>query len=114
MARTELWNYPGNLQQEKGSWEGYDVEATDGSLGEVDEMTRAAGKSCLVVNTGKIFGKKRMIPAGSVRGVDHQRRKVAVSLTKDQIKKAPEFDADRRNDEQFYESHDRYYGDYLG
>ena len=41
----------------------------------------------LVVDTGFwIFGKKRLIPAGVVDRVDHDDRKVYVSMTKDQIK----------------------------
>ena len=42
---------------------GWDVEATDGHIGKVDEATYEDASSCLVVDTGFwIFGKKRMIP----------------------------------------------------
>jgi hypothetical protein len=45
---------------------GYDVEATDGHIGKIDEATMAEGATCLVVDTGFwIFGKKRMLPAES-------------------------------------------------
>ena len=50
----------------------------------------AAGTARLVVDTGFwIFGKKRVIPAGTVRRVDDEDRKVYVDMTKDQIKSAP-------------------------
>jgi hypothetical protein len=66
---------------------GYDVEATDGTTGKIDEASNEAGSSYLVVDTGFwIFGKKRLIPAGVVRRVDDDERKVHVSMTKDQIK----------------------------
>jgi hypothetical protein len=75
---------------------GYDVEATDGHIGKVDEATYEDSSSCLVVDTGFwIFGKKRMIPAGVVRRVDAEAKKVFVNMTKQQIKDAPDYDADR-------------------
>ena len=39
-----------------------------------------------------IFGKKVMLPAGTIQGADHDERKVFVNRTKDQIKDAPEFE----------------------
>ena len=83
---------------------GFDVEATDGSIGKVDEASYQAASSCLVVDTGFwIFGKKRMIPAGVIQRVDPDDEKIYVSMTKDQIKGAPDYDADRhRANEQVY------------
>jgi hypothetical protein len=80
---------------------GFDVEAADGHIGKVDEATYENGSSCLVVDTGFwIFGKKRMIPAGVVERLDPAERKVFVSLTKEQIKNAPDYDEERhRTDE---------------
>ncbi len=75
---------------------GYEVEATDGHIGKVDEATNEPGSSCLVVDTGFwIFGKKRMIPAGVVQRIDSDEKKVFVGMTKEQIKDAPDYDADR-------------------
>lgn len=92
---------------------GFDVEATDGHIGKIDEATYEAAASCLVVDTGFwIFGKKRMIPAGAVRSIDADARTVFVGLAKDQIKGAPDYDEVRhREDERGY--HDEvgsYYG----
>lgn len=79
---------------------GFDVEATDGHIGKVDEATFDAGSSCLVVDTGFwIFGKRRMLPAGTVNRVDVDERTVHVALTKDQVKDAPDFDAERHADD---------------
>ncbi len=75
---------------------GYDVEATDGHIGKIDEATMANGATCLVVDTGFwIFGKKRMVPAGVVREIDVDDRTVHVALSKDEIKGAPDYDATR-------------------
>lgn len=72
---------------------GYDVEATDGSIGKVDEATHETGRSYLVVDTGPwIFGKKVMLPAGVIREIDEDGQKVFVDRTKDEIKHAPEYD----------------------
>src|SRR4051812_46856436 len=69
---------------------GFDVEATDGHIGKIDEATMAAGATCLVVDTGFwIFGHKRMLPGGVVRAVDVDERKVFVDMSKDEIKGAP-------------------------
>jgi len=91
---------------------GYDVEATDGSIGKIDEATYQDDSSCLVVDTGFwIFGKKRMLPAGVVSHVDPETKKVFVNMTKDAIKHAPDYDAERhREDETGY--HDEVAGYY--
>jgi hypothetical protein len=83
---------------------GYSVEATDGHIGKVDEATYAEGSSCLVVDTGFwIFGKKRMIPAGVVERIDPETKIVFVNMSKEQIKNAPDYDAEHhRNDETGY------------
>ena len=72
---------------------GYDVEATDGSIGTIDESTNETDAAYVVVDTGFwIFGKKRLIPAGAITSVDADSRTVMVNLTKDQIKSAPDYD----------------------
>ena len=94
-----------NIDYQDSTWTGgndlvgYDVEATDGSIGKIDEATTEASSSYLVVDTGFwIFGKKRLIPAGVVSGVDHDSKNVYVNLTKEQIKSAPDYDRDTWGD----------------
>ena len=90
---------------------GYDVEATDGSIGKVDEATYETGRSYLVVDTGPwIFGKKVMLPAGVVRGVDEQEHRVFVDRTKDEIKNAPEYDEASQGDDEYRGQLGSYYG----
>ena len=79
---------------------GFEVDATDGKIGTVDEATNEAGRGVLVVDTGFwIFGKKRMIPAGLITGIDPEARKVQLGVTKQQVKEAPDYDELRREED---------------
>src|SRR3954468_5082972 len=89
--RTE----PGRTERDCGQLDlvGYEVAATDGNVGEIDEASYETGAGWLVVDTGPwIFGRKVLLPAGTVDNVDHAERKVYVDRTKDQIKHSPEYD----------------------
>jgi hypothetical protein len=95
-----VWSYRDTTWSQDKDLVGYDVEATDGSIGKIDEASNDAGAQRLVVDTGFwIFGKKRLIPAGAVNGVDHDNKVVMVSMTKDQVKSAPDYDKDDWNDD---------------
>ena len=103
-----LWEYEVSLLRPDRDVVGYDVEATDGSIGKVDEANNRTAAAYLVVDTGFwIFGKKRLIPAGVIIRIDDDERKLYVSMTKDQIKSAPDFDDRDRDDRERY---DTYYG----
>ena len=81
---------------------GFEVEATDGGIGKVDEATHDVGGTYIVVDTGPwIFGKKVLLPAGVVQTVDIDEGKVFVNRTKDEIKNAPEFDEATYKDEAY-------------
>ena len=101
MATIWVWRLYGRESSEPmlPDITGFDVEATDGGIGKVDEATYDNGEGALVVDTGFwIFGKKRMLPAGVVRGVDEDTKKVYVSCSKDEVKSAPDYDERRRNE----------------
>ena len=100
---TDMWTYredmiaPGDAPR---NVVGYGVEATDGSIGKVDDATYEVGSSHIVVDTGPwIFGKKVMLPAGVIQSVDHEAEKIMVDRSKDEIKNAPEFDDSMVRDE---------------
>ena len=64
----------------------YDVEGTDGPIGTVDESSYDGSCAYLVVDIGScIAGKKRMIPAGVVEGVDVVTRTVFVALSRETV-----------------------------
>jgi hypothetical protein len=90
---------------------GYTVEATDGKIGKIDEASNDVGASYVIVDTGPwIFGKKVMLPAGVIDRVDHDDETVYANRSKDEIKSAPEYDADRQNDETYRGRLGDYYG----
>jgi hypothetical protein len=91
----DLWSYPTGVYDMGQDLDiiGFDVQATDGKIGSVDEATYEASQSYIVVDTGPwIFGKKVMLPASVVTQIDPAERKIFVSRTKNEIKNAPEFD----------------------
>jgi hypothetical protein len=78
---------------------GYSVEASDGHIGTIDEVSYDAGSGCIVVDTGHwIFGKKRMVPAGMIEKIDSESRVVTLSCTKADVKAAPDYDPSRADD----------------
>ena len=110
MATADIWTY---REQTWGQTDlvGYSVEATDGGIGKVDEATNEIGGSYLVIDTGPwIFGKKVMLPAGVIESIDPTEETIYVSLTKDEIKSAPEFDETRYTDEAYRTELGGYYG----
>jgi hypothetical protein len=81
---------------------GFEVEASDGHVGTVDEATYESGRGRLVVDTGFwIFGKKRMIPAGLVTRVDIGTHTVHLGITKEHVKGAPDHDEVRADDDAY-------------
>jgi hypothetical protein len=91
---------------------GYKVEATDGGIGSIDEATYDVGSACLVVDTGPwIFGRKVLLPAGTVQRIDHNERVAYVDRTKDQIKDSPEYDKEASRTPEYRERVGAYYDD---
>jgi ribosomal 30S subunit maturation factor RimM len=61
---------------------GFEIEATDGGIGKIDEATYDVGSSYVVVDTGPwIFGKKVMLPAAVIQRVDLDSQTVVVDRT---------------------------------
>lgn len=89
---------------------GYKVEAIDGHIGSIDRASYDVGSSFLVVDTGPwIFGRKVLLPAGTVQTFDHTERKVYVDRTKEQIKNSPEYDKDTFESPEYREQVGDYY-----
>jgi hypothetical protein len=110
-----VWLYRTDLSHDtklQSKLVGYDVEATDGSIGKIDKASTETDRYYLVVDTGFwIFGKKRLIPAGVVQSIDHNDRRVYVGMTKDQIKSAPDYDESMTTyDDAYYDKYSSYYG----
>jgi hypothetical protein len=108
-----VWSYRDSTWSEDRDLVGYEVEAEGGSIGKVDEASTETAAQWLVVDTGFwIFGKKRVIPAGVVVGMDHDGRRVILSMTKDQVKAAPDYDDAEWANEDARLKHAEYYAPY--
>jgi hypothetical protein len=113
---TDVWTYReasrlGTAIDPTVDVTGFEVEATDGSIGKVDEATYETGRSYLVVDTGPwIFGKKVMLPAGVIRSIDKTDERVFVNRSKEEIKNSPEFDDSLLTDESYRSRLGSYYG----
>ncbi|MFF3611686.1 PRC-barrel domain-containing protein [Streptomyces sp. NPDC002580] len=92
-----LWGYaPTSGHTPDADLTGYKVEATDGHIGKVDKHSDEVASQYIVVDTGVwIFGKEVLLPAGTIRSINHEDRTVHVDRTKDEIKSAPEFDKEK-------------------
>jgi len=114
----DAWNYRDSASRMQGSASlvGYHVHATDGDIGKIDEASDEVGSRSVVVDTGPwIFGRKVVLPAGTIERVDDDDRKVYVDLTKDQIKNSPELDDATRSDDAAYRDRlGNYYGGFYG
>jgi PRC-barrel domain len=115
-ARFDPWNYREEAELGDGADViGFRVEAADGHIGKIDAASTLVGDSYLVVDTGPwIFGKKVLLPAGTVSNVDSLESKIYVDRTKDQIKESPEFDPDTYNTPEYRDKLGGYYGDTYG
>ena len=106
---AEMWTHRSELSGETDIT-GYAIEASDGSIGKIDEATYEAGSSYVVVDTGPwIFGKKVLLPAGVLERIDHESEVVYVDRTKEEIKEAPEFDEHQERDEAYLEPYGHHY-----
>ncbi|HEX2419913.1 MAG TPA: PRC-barrel domain-containing protein [Micromonosporaceae bacterium] len=91
---------------------GYKVEAIDGRIGSIDETNNEVGSAFLVVDTGPwIFGRKVLLPAGTVQRVDHNEQRVYVDRTKEQIKESPAYNSDTFGKPDYREQVGGYYED---
>ena len=113
-AMTDLWSWRDTARSqttETTDLVGFQVVATDGAIGNIDAATHDVGESYIVVDTGVwIFGKKRMLPAGVIDRIDYDDRKVYVNLTKDEIRQAPDYVAEREREEAYRTDVGTYYG----
>ncbi len=116
LRRFDAWNFSADAGVGNGAdLVGYRIEAIDGHIGKIDESSTLVGEQYLVVDTGPwIFGKKVLLPAGTVNHVDPLDQKVYVDRTKAQIKDSPEFHPDTYNSPEYRSKVGDYYRDTYG
>lgn len=107
---SNVWNYRSGVLSDVALI-GFDVEASDGHIGKVDETTAEVDAQSLVVDTGFwIFGKKRVIPVGVIERIDAENETVYISMTKGQVKDAPDWRDRWWSDEPTRTTFGEYYG----
>ena len=111
IALADVWTLRDDADTLSDEIVGYDVEGTDGPIGTVDRVSFAG--TCVFVSTGRLFGKKFALPAGTVERVDGEGRTLFVGLSKDEIENAPKYDDKRGFDDDCEESTGTYYTDLL-
>src|SRR5262245_17739907 len=91
---NDPWTYREGIVADTGlSLIGFDVEATDGKIGTVEEESNVVGDSFLVVDTGFLtFDEKVLMPAATITRVDPEEKKVFLANSKEEIDGSPEFD----------------------
>jgi hypothetical protein len=74
---------------------GYKVVATDGEVGVVDDINSSPGYPALVVDTGVwVLGQHVLIPAGTVKHINHEQTEISVDCSTIDIKAAPPYEPD--------------------
>jgi hypothetical protein len=112
-SASNPWNYRETVGVSASAVDlvGFDVEASDGSIGKIDQATYDVGSSYVVVDTGPwIFGNKVMLPAGTITQINRRDRKVLIGRTKDEIKNAPRYDNDTYTSPDYRNRLGDYYG----
>jgi PRC-barrel domain len=110
-TRIDLWVFRDDALAD-ADLTGFRVEGRDGEdLGTVHEATRETGASYLVVLTGIwFFSRKVVLPAAVVDRIDLDTETVFVNVAKDEIERAPEFDADVYREASYRQTLGSYYG----
>ena len=87
----------------------YELHGSDGFLGDVVSVENSPRGAYVVVDTSATFDARRLIPAGVIASLDHDRGRVRVDLTKDQLRRAPDYSGKGWNEE-IRAEHSDYYG----
>ena len=88
MSTADIWTFREDVAAADLS--DYDVATLDGSIGDIDEATGASARLLAVLTW--VSGRKVVLPALIVSGIDHEAKKIYVSRTCEEIKDAPAFD----------------------
>jgi len=72
---------------------GYKLVATDGEVGAVDDISSSPGRPALVLDTGEwVVGQHILIPAGTVKHINHEEMEISVDRSTIEIKAAPPYE----------------------
>lgn len=100
---NSIWTYAPGMDLQDNSLTGFTVEASDGTVGQVERQSDQPGAHHFVVDTGVwVFGKSLLIPAGLVTHIDPAAKVVTVARSKEEIKAAPRFTVDSQTTDPGY------------
>ncbi|WP_030244875.1 PRC-barrel domain-containing protein [Streptomyces sp. NRRL S-350] len=96
-GNVDIWEFRSDSGHTAGTdLIGFHVEAQDGPIGKVDKLSEEVGTQYLVVDTGPwIFGKRVLLPAGTVTRIEIAEQKVYVDRTKEEIRRSPDLEEGR-------------------
>ncbi len=97
--RACVWDYRESTWTQDRDLVGYDVRATDGSIGRIERVANDEFGAFVVVDiaSGNV-GEKRLVPAGAISSLDHTSHQVHVALTHEQLRVAPGYVEDEWNE----------------
>ena len=102
---SNLWDYPDCVwAYRESTWTldrdllGYAVHVSDSCIGHVLRVENGPLGAYIVVDASAVRDTPTLVPAGLVAALDHDRRLVQLSLTEDQVRRAPRHDSDEWND----------------
>ncbi|MDG6110312.1 PRC-barrel domain containing protein [Dactylosporangium aurantiacum] len=91
---------------------GFEVRATDGSVGTVAEDGDQLGTTCLVVDNGSWMPSRRMmLPAGTVEDVDCAAGIIRLDRTGSQLRDSPAYDPESFGRPHYYDVVAHYFAD---
>ena len=106
---VDIWVYRETIAEVDLS--DFHVEALDGEIGKVDPATFELGGDVIIVDTGPlIFGRKVVLPVGTIERVDTDAERIYLDRTKDEVKHAPEYDPSGYAEQEYRLRLGEYYG----
>jgi hypothetical protein len=111
-VKSSIWGYRRNIgYQPETDLTGFEVEATDGWIGTVQQHSDESATGYIIVDSRTwISGKQVLLPAGTISSVDPAERIAYIDRSRDEIRDAPEFERDRHTDDADYQRNiDAYY-----
>jgi len=94
--------------------QGYKLDCLDGEIGQVKEFyfdDQSWAIRYLVAETGNwLTGRQVLISPRALGGMDKEKKRIAIDLTKKQIENSPALDSDKPVSRQFEEAYYGYYG----
>jgi hypothetical protein len=88
--QADVWTAREGVEKLGDEMVGFGVEGRDGTIGKVDHVSFSG--SCVIVSTGRFFGRKHTIPAGSIERIDTEGEKIFVDLANEDVESSPEYD----------------------